>query len=327
MTMKKNMFRMAVVVLVSVLMLAMVPARARADIAAQVKIPIQVAGGEHHTVVLYSDGTVVAIGKNSDGQLNVTEWRNIVHIAAGFNHTVGVRSDGTVVATGSNTDGQCNVGTWQNIVQVAAGEAHTLGLRADGTVVAVGKNNYHQCEVEHWTGITQIAAAMVNSLGLTTGNQIKIRGAFTTSDNFYLGGWKDVISMACGTGYFAAVKANNTALGVGQNTDPEGKNPSYDISVDGWRNIAQMAVGRCNAFGLTKDGYVRCSGRNDFGQLAEVRNWNQIVYLGAGLNHVIGIRQDGTLVAAGDNSYDKCNMALLNSSGSAPTSLDVSFTS
>lgn len=287
-----------------------VPLEASAAVGTYGKTPIQAVGGKNHTVVLYSDGTVAAIGRNSNGQCNVGSWRDIIQIAAGFDHTVGVRSDGTVVAVGSNTDGQCNVGSWKNIVQVAAGEAHTLGLRKDGTVVAIGRNNDHQCEVDRWTGITQIAAAKVNSLGLTRDNQVIIKGAFTTTENFHLGGWTDVVSIASGTGYFAGVKANSTVAGHGRNTDPEGRGNYSDISVEDWRNITQMAVGRCSAFGLTWDGYVRCSGRNDFGQMDAVRAWSKIKFIGAGVNHVIGIRQDGTLVAAGDNSYDKCNMSL-----------------
>ena len=300
--------------LLAVFLSGIVPLEASAAVNTHGKTPIQVVGGDNHTVVLYSDGTVAAIGKNSDGQCNVGSWRDIIHIDAGYNHTVGVRSDGTVVAVGRNTDGQCNVGSWRNIVQVAAGEAHTLGLRKDGTVVAVGSNSDHQCEVNRWTGITQIAAAKVNSLGLTADNQVIIRGAFTTADNFHLGGWTDVVSIASGTGYFAGVKANNTVVGHGRNTDPKGRGNYSDISVDDWRNIAQMAVGRCNAFGLTRDGYVLCSGRNDFGQMDTVRTWSNMKYIGAGTNHVIGIRRDGTLVAAGENSYGKCNVSLLSSS-------------
>lgn len=274
-------------------------------------MPIAADGGANHSVILYTDGTVCAIGDNSYGQCNVSTWTNVIQISAGFNHIVAVRSDGTVVATGSNSDGQCNVGAWRNIVQVAAGEAHTLGLRSDGTVIAVGHNTNNQCEVDHWSGITQIAAAKVNSLGLAAGGQVIIRGAFTNAENFHLGGWTDVTSIASGTGYFAAVKANSTVVGHGRNTDPEVNGNYSEIIVDGWRNIAQMAVGRCNAFGLTKDGYVLSSGRNDFGQLGVVQTWSQIAYIGAGLNHVIGIRKDGTLVAAGDSSYGKCDVNTL----------------
>ena len=57
-------------------------------------------------------------------------------VAAGNWHTVGLKSDGTVVAVGQNDSGQLNVGDWSNIVQVAADAAHTVGLKSDGTVVA-----------------------------------------------------------------------------------------------------------------------------------------------------------------------------------------------
>ena len=38
-----------------------------------------------------------------------------VALAAGAFHTVGRRTDGTVVAVGMNEDGQCDVGSWKNI--------------------------------------------------------------------------------------------------------------------------------------------------------------------------------------------------------------------
>src|SRR4030065_497411 len=61
-------------------------------------------------------------------------------LAAGGRHTVGILPDGTVVAMGKNDEGQCDVGGWTNITQIAAGGAHTVGLK-NGTVVATGRNN------------------------------------------------------------------------------------------------------------------------------------------------------------------------------------------
>ena len=74
-------------------------------------------------------------------------------VAAGVAHTVGLRRDGTVVAVGHNSDGRCDVSDWTDIVAVAAGYNHTVGLRRDGTVVAVGDNDYGQCDVSDWTDI------------------------------------------------------------------------------------------------------------------------------------------------------------------------------
>jgi alpha-tubulin suppressor-like RCC1 family protein len=77
------------------------------------------------------------------------------HVAAGGLHTVYIKSDGTMVAVGWNEFGQINVGSWTNIVQVAAFDLHTVGVRSDGTVVAVGHNSYGQCDVGSWTDIVK----------------------------------------------------------------------------------------------------------------------------------------------------------------------------
>ena len=131
--------------------------------------PMVAAGGEH-TVGLKSDGTVVAMGYNNDGQCNVGGWTDIVQVAAGGKHTVGLKADGTVVAVGDNAYGQCNVGSWADITQVCAGgwafEGHTVGLTSDGTVIAVGHNGAGECNVGGWTGITQVTASYRLTVGL-----------------------------------------------------------------------------------------------------------------------------------------------------------------
>ena len=83
--------------------------------------------------------------------LNTPEGEITPMVAAGFYHTVGLKSDGTVVAVGLNDDGQCAVGDWTDITQVAGGGHHTVGLKSDGTVVAVGLNFDGQCDVGGWT--------------------------------------------------------------------------------------------------------------------------------------------------------------------------------
>ena len=72
--------------------------------------------------------------------------------AVGY-YTVGLKADGTVVAVGDNTDGQCEVSDWRDIVAISAGYGHTVGLKSDGTVVAVGYNEFGQCDVSGWTNI------------------------------------------------------------------------------------------------------------------------------------------------------------------------------
>ena len=78
------------------------------------------------------------------------EETDIAAVSAGYYHTVGLKADGTVVAVGDNSFGQCDVSDWQNIVAVSAGCYHTVGLKSDGTVVAVGENDCGQCNVSDW---------------------------------------------------------------------------------------------------------------------------------------------------------------------------------
>ena len=74
-------------------------------------------------------------------------------LAAGSLHTVGLRSDGTMVARGKNDEGQCDVSGWSNIVAISAGNGNTLGLSSDGSVSALGYNNYGEWNVDGWTDI------------------------------------------------------------------------------------------------------------------------------------------------------------------------------
>ena len=106
--------------------------------------------GKGHTVGLRSDGTVVAIGDNTYGQCEVSNWKDIVKVATGDWYTVGLQKNGEIVITGSNTPGNRYIESniieeCTNIVDIAAGFGHTLCLNEDGTVIAFGFNEDDKC--------------------------------------------------------------------------------------------------------------------------------------------------------------------------------------
>ena len=74
---------------------------------------VAVSTGYNHTVGLRANGTVVAVGSNSLGQIDVDNWMNIIAISAAGNVTVGLRSDGTVVATENMPWGMRGLSDWQ----------------------------------------------------------------------------------------------------------------------------------------------------------------------------------------------------------------------
>lgn len=119
--------------------------------------------GKGHTVGLREDGTVVAVGDNSYGQCNVSEWKDIKAIAAGDWHTVGLCKDGTVVSTKPDSNkypnlytAACDVKDMEGIIEIAAGTGYTIGLKENGTVEALGFNDNHQrdeTETDEWNNI------------------------------------------------------------------------------------------------------------------------------------------------------------------------------
>ncbi|MCB1211118.1 MAG: choice-of-anchor D domain-containing protein, partial [Verrucomicrobiales bacterium] len=148
------------------------------------KTVIALAGGGDHNLALCSDGTVVAWGRNTNGQLGDNSstssnvpvavnadsgvsalfGKTVVGIAAGQNHSLALCSDGTVVAWGINSEGQLgDNSTTQSLVPIAvnttsgvsalfgktvvkvlAGSAHSVALCSDGTPVAWGRNSSAQ---------------------------------------------------------------------------------------------------------------------------------------------------------------------------------------
>jgi len=257
----------------------------------------QVAAGRDHTLGLKSDGTIVAVGANLDGQCNVASWTDITRVAAGGYHSVGLKDDGTVVAAGNNAEGECNVSGWTGITQVSAGSDHTVGLKSDGTVIAVGWNSSGQCDVSGWTDITQVAAGYYHTVGVKSDGTVVAVG-----DNYYgqcdVSGWTDITQVAASYGHTVGLKSDGTVVAVGDNS-------SGRCDVSGWVNITQVAAGFMHTVGLESDGTVVAVGDNGAGQ-CEVGDWTDIVLVAAGSSHTVGVRSDGIVVAVGNNEYGQC---------------------
>lgn len=254
-----------------------------------------VEAGRDHTVALYSDGTVKAIGSNQYGQCDTTDWMGIEKISTMRFHTVGLRSDGTVVATGLNKDGQCNVANWENIIDISVGDHHTVGLKSDGTVVAVGYNQYGECDVADWFDIIAVEAAFNNTIGLKADGTVLITGAF---GHTRLGNWSDIISISAGDSHFIGLRSDGTVVAAGTNNHGQ-----CDLS--DWSDIVSVCAGAAYTVGLRSDGTVLVEGINDRGQ-HEAQYWNNIEQIVSGIEHIVGICSEGTLIAVGANDNDQC---------------------
>ncbi len=182
---------------------------------------VAITAGYDHTLALKADGTLMAWGSNSYGQLGdgtttqrssptpVPGLAGVVAVVAGGgqpwreSHTVALLSDGTLRAWGVNNYGQVGDGTstqrlnpvpvlgLSKLLMVAAGEYHTLALKADGTLAAWGYNSSGQLGNGTSTWANPVP---VKVLGLT-----------------------GVISASAGYGHSVALKVDGTVMAWGNN--------------------------------------------------------------------------------------------------------------
>jgi alpha-tubulin suppressor-like RCC1 family protein len=186
-----------------------------------------VSAGWFHSLLLLRDGTVQAMGVNTQGQLGradglgtlvpqpslvtVAGLTDVVAISAGYTHSLAVRRDGTVWSWGANFLGQLgrpeNLGSQtpaitpgqvsglSDVVDVAASNNFNYALRRDGTVWSWGVNNRGQLGYPDGAGNFVVGATPKQVPGLT-----------------------GISSIATGRTFGAALRTDGTLFTWGDNT-------------------------------------------------------------------------------------------------------------
>lgn len=303
------------------------------------KTVISVASGRSHSLALCSDGTVVAWGGNTNGQLGdnsttqqitpvaVTSTgalagKTVVKVAAGGSHSLALCSDGTLVAWGFNSTGQLGDSSTtmrdtpvavrstgalagKTVISVAAGISHSLALCSDGTLVAWGWNGYGQ--------LGDNSTTQQNSPVAVTGN-----GALSG---------KSVISIAAGEGHSLAICSDGTLVAWGRNSNGQlgdnsttQRNTPVAVTASGalaGKTIVKAAAGGYHNLALCSDGTLVAWGSNGYGQLGDDSTTHRntplvitgngalseksVVSITAGEHHSFAICSDGSLVGWGRN--------------------------
>ena len=260
-----------------------------------------IAAGACHTVALYSDGQVRAVGDGTKTQCHVHRWENITAIAAGNFHTVGLRRNGTVVATGSNSNGQCNVHTWTDVVAIAAGATFTVGLHKDGSLLIAG-SNYGKYETLQMRRLKAIAAGSTFIVGLRTDGAV-VTTHLSVTTRSAVGSWTDITAIAAGNGHIIGLSRSGYPVAAGET--------GYGQCLVNWPDIQSIAAGHNHTVALRKDGTTVAAGHNLMRQCT-VGGWRDIVALAAGQYHTVGLKANGSLVATGDNKHGQCDVAALH---------------
>ena len=250
----------------------------------------RLAVGFYHTVGLRSDGSVLAAGRSSEGQCDVSGWTNIVAVDCGAYHTVALKADGTVVACGRNEEGQCETGGWTDVVQIVCTDYNTVGLRSDGTIVSVGFQPF--ADLAGWQHITAIGGGSYAVCGVTESGQVLSSHTSMRSETM-----RDTVALDVSTGYCIGLNADGTVLCTAK-TLP-------------WTDIVAVSAGSTGVLGLGKDGRVlgdwfRARDAIDVSDLTD------IVAVAAGGTHCAFLRSDGTVVVRGTNDYGECDTVAWN---------------
>ena len=232
-----------------------------------------IAGGQSHTAVLLTDGTVRTFGLNGNGQLGVDDIANrstpvavfgisssATAVRCGQVHTVVLLADGTVRTFGYNFSGQLGVndtttrrtpvqvfGISSSATAVACGGYHTAVLLADGTVRTFGKNDNGRLGVN-------------DTINRPT--PVQVFGISSSATAVAGGGYHTAVLLADGT-VRTFGKNNNGQLGVNDNATRQTPVQVFGIS----SSATAVACGFYHTAVLLADGTVRAFGNNAHGQL------------------------------------------------------------
>ena len=250
--------------------------------------PGAVVVGAWHTLGLKQDGTVLAAGRDDDGQCDVSEWKDVVQIAAGARHSVALLRDGTVVATGSNEAHQCDVSEWKDVVEIACGDYATFARFADGTVAHTGYLDYADMDV--WRDVTHISAGSYMAAGLYGSGDVYATHPSAMADNFSR--LQDI--------------ALTTGGAVGLTHD--GSTKATFKGFPKWTEVVQISAGSRCVLGIRADGRVlahfyRYTDAFEVGDIADA------LCVAAGGAHSAILDGQGRVHAFGSNDYGQCDVS------------------
>jgi alpha-tubulin suppressor-like RCC1 family protein len=211
---------------------------------------VAVAAGAAHGLALRADGTVVAWGRNSDGECNVPAGKYKA-IGAGADFSLAVRTDGSLAAWGNNRRGQVTgLPRGNDYVAVDGGEFFAVARKADGSLVAWGHDRWGQVSgAPQDKGFTAVVAGDDHAVALRTDGSLVAWGYWAATDSTPLVGTYTALS--AGGAQSLALRTDGSiawwgadAAGLGLSRVPAGN------------DYTAVAAGYLHGLALKRDGSV-----------------------------------------------------------------------
>lgn len=262
---------------------------------------VAIAAGGRHTLALKDDGTVLAWGSNTKGQLGndsttsskvpvkVAGLESVTAIAAGGEFSLALRSDGTVWAWGSNAKGQLGDGTTANskvpvqvqikkngsdvvITAIAAGGSHAMAIAEDGKVWAWGYNFFGQLgNNSAANSATAIEVIMPSNTSVATSISAGLDHSLAVIDNkVYAWGYNKNGQVGNG-----AELNTETPVRTPTNVIDADKNPLVNflsVTAGGYHSMARDNSGKLWTWGRNAHGQLGVGNRTSRSYAAEVTN-------------------------------------------------------
>ena len=314
---------------------------------------IGAAGGAHHSLALLSDGTVMAWGSNSFGQLGAEPFlsdvplpveglSDVKAIAAGNNYSLALLENGTVMAWGGDEYGQLGDGGTEEsdvpvavkgltgVSAIAAGGYHSLALLENGTVMAWGENEYGQLgdgdtkssdipvAVRGLTGVSAIAAGGYHSLAVLGGGAVSAWGSDTFGQ--------------LGKGAVAEKEGSEEEEEKGPEEE-EARHSELPVTVQGVSGATAVAAGARDSLALLGGGTVMAWGENKYGELGDgslarddetpttVSGLSGVTAIAAGGEHGLALLNGGTVMAWGEDRYGELGDGTTGAPGEVPVAV------
>lgn len=239
---------------------------------------VKVALGSDFVVVLKKDGTIDAYGLKEELLEELKKWNNIVDIACGENHIVGLDQKGNVLAIGDNDCGQCAVDDFKNIKKIYCSKKGTIVIDEDGYLSSCGKF-IGSSTIKNYTNVIDLDTSNDNFVVLDDNGIESVKSFFNIKK------WNNVIDIACGDDFVAALKNDGTVL-----IDCEDIKMENEVAK--WSNI--IAIAAYDNYLVAFDGKtIQGTGNNEYGQFINeneaIQELDQVGYINIIFNEVMNI--------------------------------------